>query len=572
MNNQETTMDVCDAIVKVLESVGIDAIFGGSGAGDTDIMLALSKSEKIKTIIARNEQAASFMACGYGMFSDKLGVCFCSSGPGAVNIISGLCVALSDSIPVLAFSGYEASEGIGKGGLGETSGLNRTPDSQKIFEACTKKTYLLTKGEDICDMLEDAINTAFEGRPGPVHIHLPSDVTHDEVPDFRDIKINIQPVSGTKNQIDALVNALEKFIKGKKKVLAIIGYGCFRSQAEKELREFLENFQIPFLTTMDGKGILPDSHPLCLGMTGAAGDPGAKQALMDAEVVLALGNSFSKWQVWKWEPSLYDNKILIQINIDKNAINRVYKADYAIVSDIKPAIKEINEGLKKRISVVEPVKPTYDKFYDRKITYTGNKIHPAELSREISRHLPENSILLGDAGAHMLWLAVHTQLSKGQKYQNPGIFGPMASHVNASIGMYFSDPSRRVIVGCGDGSYLMAGFELTTAVEHKVPVIWIIFNNSEFNIIKMIQMRKFNGQEVFNHFLNPDFVKYAEACGAKGYRVEKVDEFSKAFQEALALNEPVIIDVIVDPDIFPAFGLFQKGKELSARVKEDMPE
>ncbi len=157
----------------------------------------------------------------------------------------------------------------------------------------------------------------------------------------------------------------------------------------------------------------------------------------------------------------------------------------------------------------------------------------------------------------MLWLAIDMQLNQGQNYQNPGIFGPMASNTNAAIGVQLANPDRRVIVGCGDGCYQLAGFELMTAVEHKVPVIWIIFNNGEFGVIKMMQKRNYNGNEAFNDFLNPDFAAYAAACGAPGYSVNRLADFKGAFRDALDSHSPAVIDVKVDPDIYPPFGLFQ---------------
>jgi acetolactate synthase-1/2/3 large subunit len=551
-------MNISEAIIRNLELMGVDTVFGGSGAGIDDFLFALKKSKSIKTVIARHEQAASFMACGYAMFSDKLGVCFATPGPGAFNLISGLSVALCDSLPVLAVSGYEPAEGIGKGGLGETTGLNRTPDSQKVFAAITKKTYLIEKASQTCDILEDAVNTAFEGRPGPVHIHLPFDISRSEVPNYRDIKLNINPMLPLPKQITQFADILEKAIAENKKIVALLGYGSVRSHAEAVLLKFLEKFQIPFITTMDAKGILPENHPLSTGMTGASGDPGAKQSLADADIVLAIGNSFSKWQTWKWA-DVYNNKTLMQINIDKVAINRVYPADYYIVSDVKPAITGITQELEKRVKSVKKASPITRKHYDETAEYRGDKIHPGELAREISRYLPANSIVLGDAGAHMLWLAGYMQLNNGQNYQNPGIFGPMASNTNAAIGVQMANPDRRVIVGSGDGCYQMAGFELMTAVEHKVPVIWIIFNNGEFGVIKMMQKRNYGGDEAFNDFLNPDFAAHAKACGALGYRIEKLGDFKRAFQEALASNQPALIDVVVDPDIYPPFGLFHTG-------------
>ena len=549
-------MNISEAIIRNLELIGVDHAFGGSGAGIDDFIFALKDSKKIKTIIARHEQGASFMACGYAMFSDKLGVCFATPGPGAVNLVSGLCVALSDSLPLLAVSGYETAEGIGKGGLGETTGLNRTPDSMKLFQAITKKAYLIEKPEQTCDILEDALNTAFEGRPGSVHIHLPFDISRAEVPNYRDITLHVSPQAPMKKQIILAADILAQAINGKKKIIVLLGYGCIRSHAEKEILAFIEKFQIPFMTTMDAKGLLPENHPLSLGMTGASGDPGAREAFLEADIVLAMGNSFSKWQTWRWNPAAYDSKVLIQINIDKQAVNRVYPADLALVCDVKPAVTGIFEALSSRVKAIEPAKPVIKKHFTEELKYDGNRIHPGMLCQTLSRLLPDNSIVLGDAGGHMLWLANYTQLNKGQNYQNPGIFGPMASHTNAAIGIQCANPNRRVIAGCGDMDYQMAGFELMTAIEHNIPVIWIIFNNGEYNVIKMMQLRNYK-KEAFNTFKNPDFAAYARACGGLGYTIKKLEDFPKAFNEALKANAPVVIDVIVDPDIYPPFSLLQ---------------
>jgi acetolactate synthase-1/2/3 large subunit len=551
-------MNISEAIIRNLELIGVEYAFGGSGAGIDDFIFALDQSKSIKTIIARHEQGASFMACGYAMFSDKLGVCFATPGPGAFNLVSGLSVALCDSLPMLAISGYETSEGIGKGGLGETTGLNRTPDSQKVFAAITKKSFLIEKASQTCDILEEALNIAFEGRPGPVNIHLPFDISRAEVPNYRDIQLKIKPVSPLPKQMVHFAETLAQAMADKKKIIALVGYGCIRSHAETELLKFFERFQIPFTTTMDAKGSLPENHPLSLGMVGASGDPSARQALIEADVVLALGNSFSKWQTWRWAEGLYDHKILLQINIDKVAINRVYPPDLALISDVKPAIVGIMQELEKRVEAVEKASPVIQKHYDENIQYTGNKIHPGELARAISQHLPANSIILGDAGGHMLWLAAYMQLNQGQNYQNPGIFGPMASNVNAAIGVQCANPNRRVIVGCGDMGYQLAGFELMTAIQYKIPVIWIIFNNGEYNVIKMMQKKNY-GKEAFNTFIDPDFAAYARACGALGYHVEKLDDFGPTFQAALAANQPALIDVVVDPDIYPPFSLIGKG-------------
>ena len=548
-------MNVSEAIVKVLESIGVEHLFSGSGQGSGELLFAFSESEKIETIMVKNEQAASFMACGYAMFSDKLGVCSAQGGPGAFNFFSGLGIAYSDSLPILSIASYTPTFWRGKGDLGEVTGSHRTPNGPVMYGATTKKTFLLENPAHVYDLMEEAINTAFEGRPGPVHIDLPYDVAREEAPPYREIVLKVKPVLPQEKKINQFAEVLAQGIENKKKVVAIIGYGCIRSHAEADLLAFVERFQIPFITTMDAKGILPENHPLSLGLMGITADHGAKQAFKEADIVLGIGNSFAKWNTWKFEEGIFDNRTLLHINIDRGEIGKVFPADHAMVSDAKPAIAALHEELSKRVQKIEKATPPIDKHALKSIGHTGSKIHPGEMVQELSKLLPKNAIVLGDAGSHMIWLSAYLHLKEGQNYQNPGSFGPMASHVNAAIGVQLANPERRVIVGCGDGAYLMSGFELLTAVEHELPIIWVLFKNGEFNIIKLFHLMS-HGREVLNHFHNLDFVKYADACGANSYRVEKLSDFGPAFQAALASNKPSLIEVEVDADAAPPFDAY----------------
>ncbi|MDI6401363.1 thiamine pyrophosphate-binding protein [Balneolaceae bacterium ANBcel3] len=550
-------MNVGEVIVKYLEDIGVDTVFGGSGQSISSLLFALDGSEKIKTIIPRNEQAASFMACGYAMFSDKPGVCFSSAGPGAVNMLSGLCVAYSDSLPILSFPAFTPKEFRGMGDLGDSGGMNRTPDGQAIFSAATKKSFILENPEYTCDILEEAIHLMFEGRPGPVNINVDYSIFDAEVKNYRPIKLVKNPVLALQKKVDQFAEAIAEIIRNDKKILVLLGYGCVRSKAEKTVQAFLEEYQLPFCTTMDGKGLLPEDHALCLGVSGVSGDPGVKEYLKSADAVIAIGNSFTKWATWRFRKDIFDQKLLFHINIDENEINKVYKADYGMVSDAGPAVSAIHDKLK--TLVPEKSKKVFGKerHRDKPLVQEGEKIHPGMLAKEISRLLPEKSIILGDAGNHMLWLHAFMSLNEGQNYQNPGSFGPMAANVNAAVGVKYANPDRPVVVACGDGDYQMSGFELMTAVEHNVPVVWIIFNNGDYNIIKMFNLLV-KGKEVFNHFKNPDFSLYAKSCGAQGYLVKEIGEFEKAFKEALASGKPALIDVVVDPDVYPPFEPYQK--------------
>ena len=270
-------MDVNQAVVRILEESGrVSHVFGSTGQVNASMLLSLRDSKKIKTVIVRNEQAASFMACGYTMFNpDNLGVCFATGGPGAFNLFSGMAVAYSDSLPVLAITGYASAPVRGKGCLNESSGLSRTPDSHKMFSATTKKSYIVEDASQICDIMEDAINTAFDGRPGPVHIHIPKNITTAPVPNFRSVNLNIKPClpkpGAAKEFAARLLSAKERG----ENILAIVGYGCIRAGAKDELMKLIDGMKIPFVTTMDAKGYLDENHPLSLGVFGTTGDPAA---------------------------------------------------------------------------------------------------------------------------------------------------------------------------------------------------------------------------------------------------------------------------------------------------------
>ncbi|MBN1766879.1 MAG: thiamine pyrophosphate-binding protein [Prolixibacteraceae bacterium] len=550
-------MDVNQTIVKILEDVGVDHVFGGSGQVNATMLLSLRDSKKIKTVIIRNEQAASFMACGYTMFNPgNLGVCFATGGPGAFNLFSGMAVAYSDSLPVLAITGYTSKNQRGKGALNESTGLSRTPDSHAMFSATTKKSFIIENPDDTCDILEEAINIAFNGRPGPVHIHVPKDITVAQVTNYRKVKINIEKVNPAPGQIDQTVGLLNEALIQNKKVLAIVGYGAIQSHAKTELLELINSFKVPFTQTMDAKGFLPENHPLCLGIYGTSGDEAANRYFDEAEIVVAMGNSFAQNATFGFKADIFNDKKLIHINIDPAEIGKVYQPDIAVVSDIKPALQQINQKLKTLNTKALSHELPKGRYYDLApvVQKANGKIHPGDMVRILSDNLPENAIVMGDAGSHMLWLSCYLKLSGNQRYQNPGSFGPMASHTNGCLGVKCANPDKVVISGSGDGCYQMAGFELMTAVQNNIPVVWVIFNNGEFNVIKKFLLNMMNDQ-AFMQFDNPDFVKYAEACGATGYRVERIDDFAPALQKAIALNKPVLIDVLVDSEVYPPFAL-----------------
>jgi acetolactate synthase-1/2/3 large subunit len=553
-------MQVYEAIVKGLESAGVETAFGGNGENIASLTLALSRSKRIRPIMARHEQAASFMACGYAMFTQKLGVCFATVGPGAFNLISGLAVALSDSYPVLAITGYVDLDWRGKGAVNDTSGLNRTPDSQAMFNAVTKKSFLLTDAADTCDVLEEAINLALEGRPGPVHLHVPQSLTYHgvTVDDYRDVRVSVTPVAPDTESVERVVSSLSDAFAAERNVLLLAGFGAIRSAAGAEIKRFAERFQVPVVTTLDGKGVIAETHPLALGVFAESGHSSAWQAFREADVVLAVGNSFSQHATFNLREDLFDGKELYQVNISETEIGKMYKPDAYVVADARLGMAAINAALEPKVGPQPSRKPDTRTYEQRWIPHLTHDIHPGQLAQTIGRMLPPGAVILADAGAHLAWLGYYVELDEGQNYRKTGSYGPMSGHVNGAIGVKLATPERTVVVGCGDGCYSMAGFELMTAVQNDVPVIWVIFNDHEYKLIKLYQYATY-GHAGLVEFQNPDFAAYAEACGADGYHVESIEDFEEAFSHALASGRPSVIDAKITRWAVPHYSSSPKG-------------
>jgi len=547
-------MRVFEAMVKGLEGIGVDTAFGGAGQADAGLMLALKDSDRIRPVITRNEQAASFMACGYSMFSNRLGVCFATAGPGAFNLISGLAVALTDSYPVLAITGSSWLKWRGKAALNETSGLKRTPNAAPMFQAVTKKSYELTRIEDTCDVLEEAVNIALEGRPGPVHIAVPQDLAepHVSVDNYHDIRLDVKPVVPDQSAVKQVAAFLADAVRNDRRILVIAGYGAIRSRAGAELQSFAERFEVPVVTTMDGKGIIPEDHRLAIGVLAESGHISACKAFREANIVLAVGNSFAEHATFEFKPDLFHGKQLIQINIDPGEIDKAYPSDYAIVADARLAISALAGEMSSTVGAVPQRKHDTQNYQTERIPPHGRLIHPGELALTLGRMLPDNAIVLGDAGAHSAWLNQYLELTNGKHFRKPGTYGPMAEGVNAALGVKAAHPERTVVAGCGDGCYLMSGFELMTAVEYDLPVIWVIFNDGQFRLIELEQLQKYHKSALIN-FKNPDYATYAKACGADGYRVETINEFETAFRAALRSGKPTLIDAAISHLAVPMY-------------------
>ena len=552
-------MNVYEAIVRNLESAGVDTAFGGNGENIALLAIAL-KHSRINAIATRHEQAASYMACGYAMFSGKLGVCYATVGPGAFNLVTGLGVAMSDSYPVLAISGFVRMEWCGRGPVNDTSGLNGTPDSRAMFAAITKKSYVIEDPAETCDIVEDAINTAFEGRPGPVHIHVPQNLTDRDVKvrNYRDVRLEARPVEPDAADVDAIASCLAEALEGGRRVVLFPGYGAVRSGAAEVVRRFAERFQVPIVTTLDGKGIVAESHPLVAGVFHESGHSSAWKAFREADVVLAVGTSLSQHATFGLRDDLFDGKTLLAINVFAPDIGKHYPVRHGLVADARLGMEAVLAALEPRVGSVAPVQVDDQDYEEHKLLPRPKAIHPGKLAQAIGKHLPPDAVLLADAGTHLAWMGYYAELEQGQNFRKCGQFGPMAAHTNGAIGTKLADPDRTVVVGCGDGCYSMSGFELMTAVQYDIPVIWVIFNDREYKLVKAYQLAEYLDTALVE-FDHPDYGAYARLCGADGYRVDELDDFEDAFRAALASGRPTVIDAKISRWALPHYSISPEG-------------
>ncbi|HEX9301896.1 MAG TPA: thiamine pyrophosphate-dependent enzyme [Casimicrobiaceae bacterium] len=310
---------------------------------------------------------------------------------------------------------------------------------------------------------------------------------------------------------------------------------------------------------------------MSVGVFCDSGHPSAWKAFMNADVVVAIGNAFNQHATFNYWEGLFDGRTLVHINISEREIDKVYKADYALVADAGLAVRAMTEALDAKTGARAPAVVDGRDYESRIITPLPGAIHPARLAQIVGRLLPEHGIVLADAGAHLTWLGYYLELESGQHFRKAGEFGPMAGHTNGAIGLQVAHPRRTIVVACGDGCYSLSGFELMTAVEHELPVIWIIFNDGEFKLIKIYQMTEYFESALVD-FRNPDFAAHARACGANGYSVSDEDEFEAAFKDALASGKPCVIDAKITRWAIPHFSTSPRGTiaGIVERIEERM--
>lgn len=538
-------MTGAEILIECLKEQGVDTVFGFPGGAVLNIYDELYKhKDEIRHILTTHEQGAAHAADGYARATGKVGVCIATSGPGATNLVTGIATAYMDSVPLVAITGNVAVSLLGKDSFQEVDILG-------ITMPITKHNYIVKNVEDLPNIIRKAFYIAQEGRPGPVLIDIPKDVTANTTEYF---PMESEPISKDTKKIAEkdIIEAIE-LIQNSKRPLVYTGGGTVFSDATEELLKFAEKIQAPVTCSLMGQGGFPATHELYTGMIGMHGTKVSNIAATKCDLLIAVGARFSDRVVGKLERFAPDAQIL-QIDIDPAEINKNIKTHHHIIKDVKEVLKALNDNL-------EPLEKTewYDEIKKLKekhpLTYRQDDLlRPQYIIEKIYEITNGDAIITTEVGQHQIWAAQYYKYTKPRTFLSSGGLGTMGYGTGACIGAKIGMPDKQVINVAGDGSFRMNCNEMATAVAYNLPVIIVIINNGTLGMVRQWQKMFYDGRYSETTLdRGPDFVKLAEAYGAEGYRVTKKEEFEPIFKNALEAKRPVIIDCIIniDNNVFP---------------------
>jgi acetolactate synthase-1/2/3 large subunit len=530
-------------VIEALIAENVDTLFGYPGGAIMNVYDEIYKQTSFKHILTRHEQAAVHAAEGYSKASGKVGVAMITSGPGFTNAVTGLADAYMDSIPLVVISGQVPMSLIGTDAFQEI-------DAVGISRSCTKHNYLVTDAADLPRILKEAFYIARSGRPGPVHVDIPKDVTaqiatfdYSKPVEIETYKPN---VNGNTRQIKKAVEAIAQA----KRPLFYLGGGIINSNAGDDVRRLVKATGIPAVETLMARGTLSFDDPLLISMLGMHGSYAANMAMSETDLVIGLGARFDDRVTGKLS-EFAKNARVIHVDIDPASISKLVTADFPIVGDLKNVVKSMFELAKESVD-----KERYTPWLETIANF--NKLHPLSYKEDTVELKPQWVIqrvgeLLGDdanittdVGQHQMWTAQFYPFSRPRQWVTSGGLGTMGFGFPAAMGVKVADPKRVSINFTGDGSILMNVQELMTTVENKLPVINIILNNNFLGMVRQWQTLFYNKRHSSTDLsMQPDFVMLAQAFGGIGYRVETKEEFDAALKDAIEKNVVAFIDVKV---------------------------
>ena len=549
------TMTGAQAIIASLEAEGVDTIFGYPGGQAIKIYDALYDSKQIHHVLARHEQGATHMADGYARATGKVGVVLVTSGPGATNTVTGIATAYMDSIPMVVITGQVTRGVIGTDSFQES-------DIVGITMPVVKHSFLLQSTDDLTRTFREAFYIASTGRPGPVLIDIPSDLSGAEMVFHYPDSVNLPSYKPTDRGNARQVKQAAELIEKAERPLLYAGGGIVTSHACAELTELAERMQIPVVTTLMGKGAMRCSNPLNLGPVGMHGSKYANMAVTECDLLIAVGARFSDRVTGKVSEFAPHAKV-IHIDIDPAEIGKIINPVVPIVGDAKGVLAAINERLAK--ADAQPIDRAWVDdvfswrerwpFYTSDFSDYPNAIAPEVVLHKLSQKLdPEASIVATEVGQHQMWAHQNIHREHARTFISSGGLGTMGFGFPAAIGAKIGCPESEVVCVAGDGSFQMNSQEMATAKINDVPVKVLIIDNRALGMVHQWQSLFYNKRYSFTELAdNPDFVKLADAYGWRARRVEKPEDVDAALDEMLASKEPFLLDVMIprDQTVYP---------------------
>lgn len=549
------TMTGAQAIIASLEAEGVDTIFGYPGGQAIKIYDALYDSKQIHHVLARHEQGATHMADGYARATGKVGVVLVTSGPGATNTVTGIATAYMDSIPMVVITGQVTRGVIGTDSFQES-------DIVGITMPVVKHSFLLQSTDDLTRTFREAFYIASTGRPGPVLIDIPSDLSGAEMVFHYPDSVSLPSYKPTYRGNARQVKQAAELIQKAERPLLYAGGGIVTSHACAELTELAERMQIPVVTTLMGKGAMRCSNPLNLGPVGMHGSKYANMAVTECDLLIAVGARFSDRVTGKVSEFAPHAKV-IHIDIDPAEIGKIINPVVPIVGDAKGVLAAINERLAK--ADAQPIDRAWVDdvfswrerwpFYTSDFSDYPNAIAPEVVLHKLSQKLdPEASIVTTEVGQHQMWAHQNIHREHARTFISSGGLGTMGFGFPAAIGAKIGCPDSEVVCVAGDGSFQMNSQEMATAKINDVPVKVLIIDNRALGMVHQWQSLFYNKRYSFTELAdNPDFVKLADAYGWRARRVEKPEDVDAALDEMLASKEPYLLDVMIprDQTVYP---------------------
>ena len=525
-----------ELVLETLLELGIDTVFGYPGGAVLPLYDAIYNFKGIRHILGRHEQGCLHEAEGYAKSTGKLGVAIVTSGPGATNASTGIADAMSDSVPLLVFTGQVARAGIGKDAFQEA-------DIVGITMPITKYNYQVRETADIPRIITEAVHIATTGRPGPVVIDLPKDVSALETDFIYSPEVNLPSYQPTLVPNDMQIKKILKQLSKAKKPVLLAGGGISYAEASKELNEFAERYQIPVVTSLLGQGTIATSHPLFLGMGGMHGSFAANIAMTEADFMISIGCRFDD-RLTGNPKTFAKNAKVAHIDIDPAEIGKIISADIPVVGDAKKALQmllaepTVHNNTEKWIEKV-----TKDKNRVRSYDKKERVVQPQAVIERIGELTNGDAIVVTDVGQHQMWAAQYYPYQNERQLVTSGGLGTMGFGVPAAIGAKIANPEKEVILFVGDGGYQMTNQEMAILNIYKVPIKVIMLNNHSLGMVRQWQEAFYDGrtsESVFDTL--PDFQLMAQAYGVKSYKFDNPETIVQDL-EVLKEDIPMFIEV-----------------------------